>query len=290
MKLLVAIVGPTGSGKTELGYELAKRHNGAVICADSRTIYRGLDIGTAKPTAGMRREVPHYGLDMVEPGQAYSVADFKTYAEQTMAEIWSAGQLPFLVGGSGLYVDAVLFGYRFRDTVSKLDVHRLTEAELARIAHERYPAEYTRTDRRNRRRLEALVMRGPSGNDDRSELKKDALIIGIRPENTLLKQNIGQRIRTMLNKGFVQEVEELRNRYGRDCPQLRTTGYWPIVQYLDKTITLEQAQQRIMTETWKLARKQLTWLRRNPHIHWLPSASVPPADALIIKYLARKPQ
>ena len=113
---LVVIVGPTASGKTGLAIELAEKYNGEIICADSRTIYRGMDIGTAKPTLKERQGVVHWGLDLVEPGEAFSAADFKAYADDKIANIRSREKVPFLVGGTGLYIDAVIFNYQFGTT------------------------------------------------------------------------------------------------------------------------------------------------------------------------------
>jgi tRNA dimethylallyltransferase len=110
---LIVIVGPTASGKTSLAVQLAKKYDGEIICADSRTIYKGMDIGTAKPTLAERAVVLHWGLDLVEPGELFSAADFKRYADQKIEEIRNRGHVPFLVGGSGLYVDAVVFDYAF---------------------------------------------------------------------------------------------------------------------------------------------------------------------------------
>src|ERR1700758_1680789 len=112
-KPLVVIVGPTASGKTKLAVELAEKFGGEIICADSRTVYRGMNIGTAKPTEEERRRVPHWGLDLVDPDQRFTAADFKSYAEQKISEIRARGRMPFLVGGTGLYIDGVIFDYRF---------------------------------------------------------------------------------------------------------------------------------------------------------------------------------
>jgi tRNA dimethylallyltransferase len=117
---LVVIVGPTASGKSATAMRIAKEYGGEIICADSRTIYKGMDIGTAKPTAEDRRQVPHWGLDLVEPGQQFTAADFKEYANQKIYEIRQRGNLPILVGGTGLYVDGVIFNYRFGKTNPEL--------------------------------------------------------------------------------------------------------------------------------------------------------------------------
>ena len=137
---LVVIVGPTASGKTALAVRLASRYNGEIICADSRTVYKGMDIGTAKPTPEERALVPHWGLDLVEPGEGFSAADFKAYATATIAQIRARGAVPFLVGGTGLYVDGVVFDYQFGaapDAAERASYMALTATQLQQLCRER---------------------------------------------------------------------------------------------------------------------------------------------------------
>lgn len=283
---LITIVGPTASGKTSLAVELAQRHNGEIICADSRTVYRGMDIGTAKPTAAERAAVPHHGLDLIEPGQSFTAANFKNYAEQTMASVWRREKVPFLVGGSGLYVDAVLFDYQFRGQNSSEDFSELDDKALLELAAKRYPKQLAAMDRHNRRRIEQLLTRGPADTADRQMLKYHACIIGLSIEIPLLKQKIEQRLQAQLDNGFVQEVERLRQRYGRGCPQLQTIGYREINLVLDDEVELAIAKQQIIKAELTLAHRQMTWFRRNPAIHWVENPTE--ADQLISAYLQVK--
>lgn len=238
--MLITIVGPTASGKSELALKLTLKYNGQIISADSRAIYKGFDIGTAKPSKTDQAKVRHYLIDIVEPTEVFSVAQFKTLANQAIQTIERSGHLPFLVGGSGLYIDAVLFDYQFRGTINMID---------------------------------------------RKKLKKDTLILGLNPNRPLLKQKIAQRTDTMLNKGLVQEVKKLLEIYGRENPLFTTIGYDSIVKFLNQKLTLAQARDEIIKETADLAKRQVTWLKRNPYIYWIKSQSQ--AEKLIDSYLKK---
>ncbi|MEX1059318.1 MAG: isopentenyl transferase family protein, partial [Candidatus Saccharimonadales bacterium] len=136
---LIAVVGPTASGKSALAFKIAQKYNGEIISADSRSIYKGMDIGTAKPTSNDQRQVPHWGLDLVEPGQSYSAYEFKKYAKSKIQEIKNRGRLPILVGGTGLYIDSVLFDFGFRappDPTRRAELEKLSVEELQGIIHE----------------------------------------------------------------------------------------------------------------------------------------------------------
>lgn len=282
---LVTLLGPTASGKTDLAIALAKKHHGQIICADSRTIYRGMDIGTAKPTAADRRVVEHHLLDIVEPNQSFSARDFKIIAQKAMSDIWQAGQIPFLVGGSGMYIDAVLFDYKFRHPRLHPDIRLddCTLAELVEKAKRKYPEEIKKIDIKNRRRVEQLILKGPSKNDDRKELKIDTLIIGLSPNKAYLKEKIDLRTKEMLNKGFVQEVEKLRQLYGRETIALQTTGYSAVNQFLDGKIDQAEMQNQISKQTMELAKKQMTWFARNKYIKWVKTPAA--AEELVNNYL-----
>lgn len=281
---LIVLVGPTGSGKSALALSLAEQNNGAIICADSRTIYLGMNIGTAKPSPDEQRHIKHYGLDLIEPGEDYSAADFQSYAKAKITQLNVANKLPFLVGGSGLYVDSVLFDYQFRAQQNEQDFSQYSDEQLVQMIIDQYPEEAPSIDLKNRRRLEQLLSRGPASTSDRKQLKYNALMLGLNPNREELRKRIIHRIDTMIDIGFIQEVEQLRKRYGTDCPQLRTIGYGHISDYLDGLIDLEQAKTRFARDDLALARRQLTWFKRNPYIHWLDEADN--AEELVNDYLA----
>lgn len=289
MKLdrFVTILGPTASGKTQLSLHLAQKFNGEVVCADSLTIYTGMDIGTAKPSTAEQKKVRHHLLDIVSPNTKFSVARYKELAVAAIADIGARSKVAFLVGGSGMYIDAVLFDYQFRSQKSNddLGLDELTLDELTRRAEHKYPRETTVLQSGNRRRIEQLLKLGPANSGDRDEQKVDSLVLGIASEELTLKQNIADRTKTMLNKGFVREVEGLIKLYGLECPALQTTGYKQVSEMLSGSLVEDELEQSINAATWQQARKQLTWFRRNKNIIWISSPSE--AERLISDYLSR---
>lgn len=279
---LVVILGQTATGKTGLSLDIAKKHNGSIICADSRTIYKGMDIGTAKPTKLEQKDIKHYLLDVVEPNNSYNVVEFKTNAEKYIKKIRKEGKLPIVVGGSGLYLDALLYDYQFRAETG-LDVSEMTDEQKLQLAQKLYPKELAKIDIKNTRRVEQLLTRGPAKTIDRKSIKIPCKIIGLELDKPLLKQNIQNRTDSMLNNGFVQEVKNLRSKYGRDCAALSTTGYSQVCDYLDGIIDKSELKQSIVTATLKLAKKQATWFKRNQEVEWCDSPKK--ATAVIEQYL-----
>ncbi len=270
-----------------MAMELAQQFNGEIICADSRTIYRGFDIGTAKPTKQDQQLVSHHLLDICEPGEEFSVARFKQLAEEAMQDIWKRGRVAFLVGGSGMYIDAVLFNYSFRtgEVHDSEDYSQLSLEELQRLVQQRYPQGAESIDLKNRLRLEQILERGLAHDSDRRQLAYDCLILGLNPDRLLLKQKIVDRVDVMLNNGFIQEVKELLKRYGRDCPQLKIIGYKHAVSYLEGGISLEEMRELFAHDDLALAKRQATWFKRNQAINWLHNMSE--AAVLVDNYLSR---
>lgn len=279
---LVVILGQTATGKTALAMEVARKHNGAIICADSRTIYKGMDIGTAKPSQNEQKAIQHYLIDVVEPNQSFSVVEFKTLCQKYIAKIRQEGRLPIIVGGSGLYLDALLYDYKFRSATG-LDVSEMTDDQKLELAQELYSKELLKIDSKNIRRVEQLLTRGPVNTNDRKRIKIPCKIIGLELDKPTLRQNIEKRTKAMLNNGFVQEVEKLRSKYGKDCPALLTTGYKEVSEYLDKKIEKSMLEPEIVTSTLRLAKKQATWFKRNQSIEWFNSYQK--AIAAIEQYL-----
>lgn len=282
----ITILGPTASGKTALALELAKKYHGQIICADSRTIYRGLDIGTAKPTEQQQRQIKHHLLDIVNPDEQFSAQQFKLAAEKAMDSIWEQGEVPFLVGGSGMYIDAVLFDYQFRNPrlYPDNDLDKYSLAELVEQATNLYPTEINQIDSKNRRRVEQLILKGPAKDDDRKNKKVASLVLGISPNMAQLKQNIANRSNEMLNTGLVQETIELSQRFGQDNVLLQTTGYGAVLKFLAGELTKEALREEIIKDTLALAKKQKTWFARNKAIVWIEDLDE--AVGLIDDYLA----
>jgi tRNA dimethylallyltransferase len=272
---LIAIVGPTASGKTSLAIELAERFDGEIICADSRSIYKGLDIGTAKPTTEERARVPHWGLDLVEPGERYTVVDFKKYTEEKISEIRKRGHVPFLVGGTGLYADAVLFDYQFgpqHDNNIRNDMEDMSIDELHNYCMKnniRLPE-----NKFNKRYVIRAIEKNGAVPQRRSEPIGMSLIVGIATDREVLRTRIKHRAEQMFNDDVVNEAILLGKKYGWESEAM-TGNIYPIIQeYVLGDLSLEDAKEKFATADWRLAKRQLTWMRRNSHIQWydLPRA------------------
>ncbi len=266
---LIAIVGPTASGKTALAIQLAEKYNGEIICADSRTIYKDLNIGTAKPNLQEQAEIRHHLLDIIEPNESFNAAEFTTLCRKYVSDIQKAGKVPFIVGGTGLYIDAFLFGYRFRSNSSSLDLTNMSQEQKTELAATMYPSEFEKIDGKNNRRIEQLLTRGPAQQSDRNLLKYDCLIIGLQPDMLTLKHNIAQRTEYMLNNGLVQETKYMRKKYGDNIPAFHTIGYKETLQYLNGDLNKVELAENINRSTYQLARRQITWFKRNKAIIWI---------------------
>lgn len=238
---LVVIVGETASGKSKLAIDLAKRFNGEIICADSRTVYKGLDIGTAKPSATEQGKIKHHLLDIVTPNQPFNVAQFKKLAEEAISDISSRGKLPIMVGGTGLYVDSVLFDYKFS----------LQESER---------------DPLNPRHLKDAP-------ESRNNIRNNTLVIGLSIDRENLKERIKIRVANMTKKGLANEVKKLSEKYGWDAPGLQTIGYKEFRNKLENNELLTQVTAEIERNTSLYAKRQRTWFRRNNSIHWFSDYS-----------------
>ncbi|HUS25738.1 MAG TPA: tRNA (adenosine(37)-N6)-dimethylallyltransferase MiaA [Nevskiaceae bacterium] len=266
---LIVILGPTASGKSALALELAQQFNGEIIAADSRTVYKGMDIGTAKPTRAEQQEIGHHLLDVVRPDQAFTVSDFQKQANQAIAGIHGRGKVPFLVGGSGLYIDAVIYNFRFRRPANpeeRLKLNRLSVDELQALLQEQnipLPINY----RNPRHLIRSLETRGEA--QYRSELRKNTLVIGIDTNREQLLAKISQRVDAMVHNGFVPELKALVQQYGWEAPALQAPGYRAFRDYLAGSITLDEAKQRFVANDMQLAKRQRTWFRRNKDIHWI---------------------
>lgn len=267
---LVAITGPTASGKTTLAVDLARQFKGEIICADSRTVYKNMDVGTAKPSHEERSIVPHWGLDLVEPGQQFTVADFKHYAEQKIQEIRKRGHVPFLVGGTGLYIDAVLFNYQFSlkaDPIVRQQLESLTVNELQEYCNKR-DIKLPENKMNKRYLIRTIERKGVTGERRRMPIS-NAIIVGIATDKITLYDRIKQRSEHLFDAGVVEEAIKLGKKYGWESEAM-TGNIYPLVhKYLDDVLTLDEVKQQFVTLDWRLAKRQLTWLRRNNFIQWL---------------------
>jgi tRNA dimethylallyltransferase len=242
---LIVVAGETASGKSALALDLAERLSGEIICADSRTVYKGMDIGTAKPTSKERAQVLHHGLDVVEPGERFTAADFKQLALQAIEDISSRGKVPIMVGGTGLYVDTVLYDYQFST-----------------------PEQAAQRDPQNPRHL--LKTAEP---DSRSKLRDNTLLIGLSVERDILKQRIVSRVQQMIAQGLETEVRQLVDRYGWGSDALKGIGYREWEGYFNGSKSLDETVASIAKDTVDYAKRQRTWFKRNKSIQWISKQS-----------------
>lgn len=270
---LVVIVGETGSGKSALGLELARRFEGEIIAADSRTVYKGMDIGTAKPTAEERRAVPHFGLDVVTPGQSFSAYDFKKLAERAIQDITDRGKVPIVVGGTGLYVDSLLYNFAFRpkpepgarESFAPLNVEQLQERVLAMGLTLPYNV-------RNRRHLTRLLESGVAPTQ-RRRLRQSTVVLGLKLSQDVLRERIIRRVDSMVAAGLVDEVRGLCKQYGTVPEAFRAPGYKAFIAYLNGELGLAEAKEQFVRADLSLAKRQRTWFKRNKSIRWLDAGS-----------------
>jgi len=267
---LVVIVGPTASGKTTLAIEISEQFDGEIICADSRTVYKGTDIGTAKPTDGEKKRVPHWGLDLVNPGDYFSVADFKLYAQKKIEEIRSRGKIPFLVGGTGLYIDAILFDYKFGEKAD-ISKRRLLNAMTLDQLHGYCNKNniLLPENKQNKRYVVRTIERNGIVNSKMSNPIDNSIIVGITTEKTVLRTRIDSRIEQLFDNGVVDEAKKLGEKYGWDNEALKGNVYPLAHSYLLGDMTLSNMKIKLATIDWRLAKRQLTWLKRNPFIKWM---------------------
>jgi len=302
---IIAIVGPTASGKTALGVTLAKKYHGEIISADSRQVYRGMDIGTAKvpilhePRRGesakssilaeartrayLYEDIPHYLLDIKNPNEEYTVADYKHDASAAIEDILRRGKLPILVGGTGLYVDSVVDNLDIPKTKADPELRAAIEKDIAenglaavfKKLVDRDPEAARVVDAKNPRRvvraLEVAILTGEpfTAHRKKNEPFFDALKIGTNPPPDILRNRIDLRVDLMMQDGLVNEVETLVKKYGAACAAFDAIGYREIIAYLDGKMSLEQATDAIKLNTWHYAKRQLTWFKKDKNIRWI---------------------
>lgn len=263
----VAIVGPTAVGKTDLAIYLAKKFNGEIIVADSRQIRRELDIGTAKPTKEQLTEVKHYLINEIQANSIYNVALFKQAALAALDTIKKNNRLPILVGGSGLYIDAIIYNFSFRQNTSNLAreyLNSLTLTELQSMLDGRN-IKISSQDYKNKVRL---IRHIETGGEIKNIKQTEWLIIGLSIDKAEFILRAKDRLDQMLDNGLLNEVVNLANKYGWSSEALNNIGYIEWMDYYNNLSNLEATKQKIITNNWRLAKKQLTWFKRNNSIKW----------------------
>ena len=244
---VIIILGPTGSGKTGISIKIAKTIDGEIISADSRAIYKGMDIGTAKPTVEEMDGVPHYGIDLVEPDERFTVADWKQYTETKIADIKARGKVPIITGGTGLYIDALIYDYHFKGP---------TGAKIGDFEQKSCSA--------------------------RTEVKGNFLIIVIKWPTGVLRERLKKRIDAMFSPELYAETEKLVQTYGWGSQAMKSDIYEYAYKYLEGELTLDEAKEQCFYEDWHLAKRQMTWFKRNKQIIWLELEEIYP---YVLKYI-----
>ncbi|HWZ65910.1 MAG TPA: tRNA (adenosine(37)-N6)-dimethylallyltransferase MiaA [Patescibacteria group bacterium] len=265
---LVAIVGPTASGKSDLAMKVALKHNGEIICADSRTVYRGMDIGTAKSSQEDQSKVRHHLIDIVEPGQLFTAAEFKKLADAAILEIGSRGKLPIMVGGTGLYVDAVLFDYQFGAPSDKKLRDHLEELSLEEL---QLMCSESNIDipinKQNRRHLIRAIELGGLMNHQKV-LRSNTIVVGISTEREKLRARIEKRAHEMVERGIIEEVQFVGEKYGWDSEAMTANIYRIFSNVVKETKSIDLAIDEVVKSDMDLAKRQVTWFKRNKHIIW----------------------
>lgn len=284
---MIAVVGQTASGKTALAIEIAKKYDGEIICADSRTVYKGMNISTAKPTDRERGEIPHHLLDVVNPNEPFSAAQFKALADDAIRDISSRNKQPILVGGSGLFVDGVLYDFSFEDApnpVLRSELQSKTIDELQTLIRER-ELPMPENTKNPRHLIRAIERGGKTG--DKKLLSPDTLIIGLQIPKDNLEKSIAGRLDAMLRDGLVSEIEQLTSRYGWDLQAFQTPEFKAIKKYIQNEIDMTETKELVIRGDLQLAKRQLTWFKRNPDITWAPNskAALQLASRFMSKYL-----
>ncbi|ROS77180.1 tRNA (adenosine(37)-N6)-dimethylallyltransferase MiaA [Cellulomonas sp. PhB143] len=291
--MIVAVVGPTATGKSDLGIELALALGGEVVNADAFQLYRGMDVGTAKVPVPARRGVPHRLLDVLDPAQDASVADYQRDARAQCAELAASGRRAVVVGGSGLYVRALLDRMDFPGTDPRVRAElesraetegaRVLHAELAAVDPEAAASIGPRNVRRVVRALEVVALTGRpyTANLPRQEYVAPAVQIGLDCDRDALDARVEGRVAAMWDAGLVEEVRGLRDSLGRTAS--RAVGYAEVLEMLAGRWDEDEARSRVVAGTRRLARKQMGWFGRDPRVHWLDARSEElVADALTL--------
>ncbi|MEA4882253.1 MAG: tRNA (adenosine(37)-N6)-dimethylallyltransferase MiaA [Clostridia bacterium] len=283
---LITIVGPTAVGKSAVGLALAPKLRGEIISADSMQVYRGMDIGTAKPTPAEQGCVKHRLIDVADPNELFCVARYQELARAAIREIWSEGRMPIMVGGTGLYVDATVRGFLFPDEGRNEQIRAKLEQEAAAVGNavlysrlsEVDPAAAARIHpndlRRMVRALEVYEVTGTPITElqrlHEGESEFDVRQFGLRMNRDLLNERIDARVDDMIDAGLLDEVRAL---VARGCEErftaLQAIGYKELAAFLDGREGLDEAVETVKSETRKYAKRQMTWFRKNRDIHWL---------------------
>ena len=279
---VIVICGPTASGKTSLAVKLAKEINGEIISSDSMQIYRYMDIGTAKVTEEEKEGIKHYLVSFVEPNERYSVANFKKDAEKAIEEILKKGKTPIIVGGTGLYVDSLIYGIdyqeiqydeKYRKQLENIDLEELYKQAIT-IDSEAMKKISKNDRKRISRILEIYKATGKNKTEQeklskQNEVKYNYKVFALNMEREKLYERINKRVDIMIKQGLIEEVKELLKKYNEFPTAMQGLGYKEVVEYLNGKITEEEMIEKIKLETRRYAKRQITWFKKNKETIWL---------------------
>lgn len=283
-KPLIVIVGETASGKSSLAMELARRYSGEIISADSWAVYKEMDIGTAKPSKTDQEEIRHHLIDIVKPNEDYTAGLYKEDAIEAMNQIYTRDNLPIIVGGTGLYVDGVIFDFSFMKSASKETRNKynsLSLVQLIDLCNERN-LDLTAVDTRNKRRI-IRVLETDGEVPKRSSLRSNTLVIGLKIERSQLRKNIENRVEQMFRNGLKHEAVRIADKYGWDSEGMQGIGYKEFREWHEGSVSLQKVKGRIFRNTLALAKRQRTWFKKNLKINWIDNPEQ--AFELVKKFL-----
>ena len=284
---VIVIVGPTASGKTALSIELAKKINGEIVSCDSMQIYKDMDIGSAKPSVEEMQGIKHYMIDIANPDERFSVAEYKKQAESAIDEILSKGKMPIVVGGTGLYADSLIYGIEYPEIKfdqqyrEELEKQAETEEGLkdlynkAKKIDEKAIQKISENDKKRIIRiLEIYHQTGKTKTEleiesRKNEIKYDFKVFAINMDRQILYDRINKRVDIMIENGLIEEVENLLKKYNEFPTAMQGLGYKEVVQYFNKELTKEEMIDKIKQETRRYAKRQLTWFRKNKETIWI---------------------
>ncbi|WP_077621890.1 tRNA (adenosine(37)-N6)-dimethylallyltransferase MiaA [Sediminibacillus massiliensis] len=281
---VVAVVGPTAVGKTKLSVEIAKRFNGEVISGDSMQVYKGMDIGTAKVTETEKQGVPHYMIDIKEPDQHFSVAEFQLLVAGYIQKIGDKNKLPIIAGGTGLYIQAALFGYNFTEQKRDEQYQKALEEEInangIEPVYERLkradPEQAAKIHPNNMRRvIRALEVYETTGmtmteyqNNQQTESDYDPYLIGLDMDRETLYKRINERVDTMMEQGLLEEVENLYQKGLKHAQAMKAIGYKEFLPFLEGEASLEDSIELLKRNSRRYAKRQLTWFKNKMDVEW----------------------
>lgn len=282
---VIVIGGPTASGKTKLSIELAKRINGEIVSADSMQIYKDMNIGTAKPTKGEMQDIKHYMLDFVSPDERFSVAEYKILAKKAIREILDKGKVPIVIGGTGLYIESLIYELDFPKIETDLQYRNELENQveiygleyLYNKALEIDPEAMNKISLNDKKRilrvLEVYQQTGKTktqlDKETRKEPEYDYKLFSIDMNRQILYDRINKRVDIMIKDGLVEEVKGICDKYKEFPTAMQGLGYKEVVEYLENKVTYEEMVEKIKQESRRYAKRQLTWFRKYEDITWI---------------------